>query len=89
MARSPRPVSDSVRKAVEGQPSTSPVRQLFLTAFDLGWTVPLIVQHTGLSRLGVYRIIHNPEGLCRRSTLQKLRDTITTPPPQAETASTT
>lgn len=89
MANSPKRVSSRIRAAVEEQYPSSPVRQLLLDAFDLGWTVPLISQHTGLTRIGVYRIVHNPEGLCRRSTLRKLRDTISTPPPTASPAAIT
>lgn len=89
MARSPKQVSYRVRDAVTSQAQTSPVRQLLLDALDMGWTVPLICAQAGISRQGLYKIIHHPDGLCRRSTLQKLRDTITTPPSTASPAALT
>lgn len=81
-------VSYRVREAVAAQSPTSPVRQLLLDALDMGWTVPLISEHTKLSRHCIYDVIHDPDGLCRRSTLQKLRDTISTPPPVSPAATT-
>lgn len=85
----PKRVSYRVRDAVEAQSGASPVRQLLLEALDLGWTVPLICQEAKLSRTCLYKIIHDPDGLCRRSTLHRLRDTITSPPPAASPAETT
>lgn len=85
----PKRVSHRIREAVEAQSVASPVRQLLLDALDRGWTVPSICEAARLSANGLYKIIHDPDGLCRRSTLHRLRDTITSPPPTAAPAELT
>jgi AraC-like DNA-binding protein len=73
-----------VRK-VQALPVSSPIRQLFLDAFDLGWTIPDIAVATGITEDALYRMIAHKFGLCRTSTLVRLRSTITVPPQSTKT----